>query len=54
MEENLKQMRMTGEEILRELRGKNVFQLADVEFAMMETTGEINVLLKSDKKPATP
>ncbi|KXG75468.1 DUF421 domain-containing protein [Thermotalea metallivorans] len=54
MEENLKQMGMTGEELLRELRGKNIFQLADVEFAMMETTGEINVLLKSDKKPATP
>lgn len=53
MEDNLKQMRLTGEELLKELRFKNVFNLADVEFAVMETTGEMNVLLKSDKKPIT-
>ena len=54
MEENLKQMRLTGDELLRELRSKNVFNLADVEFAIMEPTGEMNVLFKSDKKPITP
>lgn len=53
MEENLKQVRITGEELLRELRSKNAFNLADVEFAVMETTGEVNVFLKSDKKPVT-
>lgn len=53
MEENLKQMRLTGEELLRELRSKNVFNLADVEFAIMESTGEMNVLFKADKKPVT-
>ena len=54
MEENLKEVKYTGEELLRELRTKNAFNLADVEFAVMETTGEINVLLKSEKKPITP
>ncbi len=54
MEESLKQLRFTGEELLKELRFKNVFNLADVEFAVMESTGEMNVLLKSDKKPVTP
>ncbi|WP_418791522.1 DUF421 domain-containing protein [Phosphitispora sp. TUW77] len=54
MEETLLQVRYTGEELLRDLRSKNVFNLADVEFAVMETTGEINVLLKSEKKPVTP
>lgn len=53
MEENLMEVRYTGEELLRELRSKNAFNLADVEFAVMESTGEINVLLKSDKKPIT-
>jgi uncharacterized membrane protein YcaP (DUF421 family) len=53
MEENLMDVRYTGEELLRELRTKNAFNLADVEFAVMEATGEINVLLKSDKKPIT-
>lgn len=53
MEESLQQTRLTGEELLHELRSKNAFNLADVEFAVMETTGEINVFLKSDKKPVT-
>lgn len=53
MEENLQKVRYTGEELLRELRSKNAFNMADVEFAVMESTGEINVLLKSDKKPIT-
>lgn len=53
MEESLQQTRLTAEELLRELRSKNAFNLADVEFAVMETTGEINVFLKSDKKPVT-
>lgn len=53
MEENLIKTRITGEELIRELRSKNAFSLADVEFAVMETTGEVNVFVKSDKKPIT-
>lgn len=47
-------VRFTGEELLRDLRSKNIFNLTDVEFAVMESTGEINALLKSDKKSITP
>jgi len=54
MEENLKQLRITGEELMRELRSKNAFLMSDVEFAMMENTGEVNVLLKSERRPITP
>lgn len=54
MEENLSRVRLTGEELIRELRLRNAFNLADVEFAIMETTGDINISLKSDKKPVTP
>ncbi len=53
MEENLLQTRLTPEELLRELRSKNVFNLADVEFAIMEDTGDINAFLKSHKSPVT-
>ncbi|EMS69318.1 DUF421 domain-containing protein [Ruminiclostridium cellobioparum] len=53
MEDNLHQLKLTGEELLRELRHKDVFSFSDVEFAVMETTGEINVFPKSDKKPVT-
>ncbi|MFL0269464.1 DUF421 domain-containing protein [Clostridium sp. WILCCON 0202] len=53
LEDNLSKIRATGKDLLGELRSKNAFSLADVEFAVMEATGELNVLLKSDKKPLT-
>ncbi len=53
MEENLKKIKLSGEDLLRELRLRNAFNLADVEFAMMESTGDMDVILKSDKNPIT-
>ena len=53
MEDNLSKERITGQEFLQEMRSKKAFNLADVEFAVMETTGDINVSLKADKKPVT-
>ncbi|MCB2294236.1 DUF421 domain-containing protein [Clostridium algoriphilum] len=53
MEDNLAKEKMTGQEFLQELRSQKSFNLADVEFAVMETTGDINVSLKADKKPVT-
>lgn len=53
MEQNLLETRITAEELLRDLRSKNIFNLTDVEFAVMESTGEINAFLKADKKPVT-
>lgn len=51
MEKNLLRVRMTGEDLLAQLRAKNAFNMADVEFAVMETNGTISPYLKSDKKP---
>lgn len=53
MEENLLKLRMTGEDLLAELRSKTIFNLTDIEFAVMETNGEINAYLKSNKKPVS-
>lgn len=54
LEDNLKKERLTADELLEQLRGKNVFNMADVEFAVLETNGELSVLLKPDKQPLTP
>ncbi|CEH32345.1 hypothetical protein AM501_30855 [Aneurinibacillus migulanus] len=54
MEDNLKKERMSGEELLEQLRLKNAFSVADVEFALLEQSGEVSVLLKRDKQPLTP
>ncbi|MFL0168726.1 MULTISPECIES: DUF421 domain-containing protein [Clostridium] len=53
MEDNLSKERITGQEFLQQMRSKKAFNLADVEFAVMETTGDINVNLKADKNPVT-
>lgn len=54
LEDNMKKERLSADELLEQLRGKNVFNFADVEFAVMETNGELSVLLKKDKQPLTP
>jgi uncharacterized membrane protein YcaP (DUF421 family) len=54
LEDNLKKERFTGDELMESLRKKNVFNLADVEFAILESSGDLSVLLKSEKQPLTP
>ncbi|WP_026888936.1 YetF domain-containing protein [Clostridium beijerinckii] len=54
VEENMKNMKLTVNELMMKMREKNAFSLADVEFAIMETDGELSVLPKADKKPLTP
>ncbi|WP_103109935.1 DUF421 domain-containing protein [Brevibacillus reuszeri] len=54
LEDNLKKERLTAEYLMEQLRIKNVYKIADVEFALMETSGEISVLLKSQNQPITP
>ena len=54
VDENLKKLRLTIDELNSLLRKKNVFSLADVEFAIVENSGELSVLPKSQKQPLTP
>lgn len=54
LEENLKKERYTIDELSELLRQKNVFQAADVEFAVLEASGDLSVLLKKENQPLTP
>lgn len=54
LEDKLMEARYTPEDLLSQLRKKNVFNTADVEFAVLEPTGDLSVLLKKDKQPLTP
>src|SRR5690606_17076300 len=54
MEDNLKKENYSVENLLNQLRKKNVFNASDVEFAVLETDGNLSVLLKKDKQPLTP
>lgn len=54
LEENLRKERLSSDELMEQLRKKDVFKLADVEFAIMEPSGEINVLQTRESLPLTP
>jgi len=54
MEDNLKKERITADELLQLLRRKDVFQVSDVEFAVLEPTGDLSVMLKKENQPLTP
>lgn len=47
----MKRSRLTLDEVLEELR---VSSLADVKYAVLETSGQLSVLLRADVQPATP
>lgn len=54
MEEELRHIRYNINDLLEQLRAKNIFNIADVEFAILETSGELNVIPKSQKRALTP
>lgn len=53
MEDNLKKEKYTTDELLELLRKKDVFKVADVEFAVLEPTGDLSVMLKKENQPLT-
>lgn len=54
IEENLKKSKFHINDLLEELRIKGTFNVADVEFAILETGGKVSLQLKSQKQPLTP
>lgn len=53
MEHNMAKSRYNMENLLMQLREKDVFNIADVEFAIAETDGQLTVMRKSQKRPVT-
>ena len=54
LEEELTKNRYNLTDLLEELRIKNVPNIADVEFAVLETNGQLSVFPKSQKRPTIP
>jgi uncharacterized membrane protein YcaP (DUF421 family) len=54
LEDNLKKEKYTTDELLELLRKRDVFKVADVEFALLEPTGDLSVMLKKENQPLTP
>ena len=53
-EENLKKERFTINELEERLRGNNIFNLGDVEYAILETSGQVTVIPKPEKRNTIP
>ena len=53
LQKELKALRFTINDVLLGLRQKDVFDIEEVEYAIVETNGTLSVLLKPDNRPAT-
>ena len=53
-EEALKKERFTINELQERLRGNNVVNLGDVEYAILETSGQVTVIQKPSKRTTIP
>lgn len=53
-QKNLKKLRFTINDVSQALRQKDVFNIEDVEYAVVETNGTLSVLLKPEKRNSTP
>ena len=53
-EKALKKERFTINELQEKLRGNGVVNLGDVEYAILETSGDVTVIQKSDKRTTIP
>ncbi len=54
LEKNMRKEMCTINELLEQLRLQNVQNVNDVEYAVLETNGQLSVILKSQKRPVTP
>lgn len=54
LEENLKKEKYSVDELSALLRQKDIYRIADVEFAVLEPRGTLSALLKKENRPLTP
>lgn len=53
-EKKLRKERFTLNELEEKLRSNNVMDIGDVEYAILETSGDVSVILKPNKRNAIP
>lgn len=53
-EKALRRERFTINELEERLRGQNIFNISDVEYAILETSGQVTVIQKPNKRTTIP
>ncbi len=54
LEPELARLRYNLSDLMEQLRAKNIANISDVEFAILETSGQLSVIPKSQKRPVIP
>lgn len=54
IEKELTRLRYNVNDLLEQLRSKDMPNIADVEFAILETSGQLSVIPKSQRRPMVP
>ena len=54
IEDNLRKVKLNINDLLEECRQKNIFDISEIEFAILETSGRLSVQPKSQNRPLTP
>ncbi len=54
MEREMRRQRYNMNDLLGQLREQNIFNIADVEYAILETSGALSVISKPSKRPVNP
>ncbi len=52
-QKQMKRLRLSADDLLDQLRQKDVFDINDVKYAIIETNGQLSVMLKPEKEPVT-
>lgn len=50
----LKYLRFSADDLMEELRGKDIVNIDDVQLAIVDTNGEVCIVPKAGKRPLTP
>ncbi|MDO4545326.1 MAG: DUF421 domain-containing protein [Bacillota bacterium] len=53
-QKELKKLRITINDLMEQLRIGNTPSISDVEYAIMESNGDLSIIPKAEKKPLTP
>ena len=54
LEKEMERLRFNIDDLMEELRANGYSNLLDVEYAIIETTGMLSIIPKSNKRPVTP
>lgn len=54
LEDQMRRVRLDLDQMMGKLRRERVTSVSDVEYAVLETNGQLSVILKSQRQPVTP